>query len=215
MASEDRLRLLRDAGKYLGRLHHLPVPGDGEIPEIPRGNYRQWRSRNLPILDANLSFLIQAGELSVSQVDRVRKMVEAARDRLFQSPAALVHGDFSGQNLLVEETPSEPEIAAILDWGNAGIDPLEADYEMVLLNVLLPEPEGDGSVAPYDSGHFRDMCRAFEEGYREERGIGIDWEVMRAHALLQWAKRCVNNAERNPPVSRSLSASIRMVVSAS
>jgi hypothetical protein len=68
--------------------------------------------------------------------------------------------------------------------------------------------------------NFNDpICEAGTEiflltgGYEANRGFGIDWGVMRAHALLQWIKRCVNNRVRNPSISRSLAASIRMAVS--
>jgi aminoglycoside phosphotransferase (APT) family kinase protein len=213
LGREERLQLLRDAGEYLGRLHSLPVPDPGATPEIPRGNYQRWRTRNLPILDDNLRFLVNVSELTRTQADRVLDIVAAARPRLFKSPTALVHGDFSGQNILVDRNASPPKISAIIDWGNVGVGPLEADYEMVLLDVLFPEPDGDGGVTPHPAEQFREMCQAIETGYREERGLGIDWGVMRAHALLQWVKRCVNNRERKPRVSRSLAASIRMAVS--
>ncbi|HIJ65973.1 MAG TPA: phosphotransferase [Candidatus Hydrogenedentes bacterium] len=76
-----------------------------------------------------------------------------------------------------------------------------------------PEPDVDGNVTRYPSDHFREMCRAFETGYEEQRGLRIDWTVMRAHALLQWVKRCVNSHERKPAVSRSLAGSVRIAVS--
>lgn len=181
--------------------------------DIPRGNYEKWRSRNLPILEDNLAFLVSVGELTNPQVDRVRALVAQARPRLFQSETALVHGDFSGQNILVRNSPSVMKICAIIDWGNIGVDALEADYEMVMLDVLLPVPDSSSNVKCYDKTHFQDICCAFEKGYEVERGIGIDWGVMRAHVLLQWVKRCVNHYDRKPPVSRSLAAPIRMAIS--
>jgi len=212
MQPDDRIRLLRECGSLLEKLHYLPVPKQGNVPDIPRGNYVKWRTRNLPVLQDNLSYLEGVGHLSNKQAKRVEVIVENARTMLFHSPTALIHGDFSGQNILIDDQAKPPKVAAVIDWGNVGVDPLEADYEMVLLDVLLPTTDDEGNVKFYDPMHFKEMCRAFEKGYGAERGLGIDWDVMRAHALLQWTKRCVYNYERNPSISRSLAASIRMAV---
>ena len=210
VTQEDRLRLLHEAGRHLGKLHAMGVPTEYELTEIPRGNYRKWRSRNVPILDSNLSSLVEWELLTADYADRVRSTIRSSQARLFQTPVALVHGDFGGQNILVRRAVDQPEIAGIIDWGNVGVDPLEADYEMVLLNVLLPEPTPDGTVTPYAPNDFREMCRLLDTGYSESRGLHIDWSVMWTHALLQWVKRCVNNYEKDPPESRSLACSIRM-----
>jgi aminoglycoside phosphotransferase (APT) family kinase protein len=208
--NDERLEALRDAGAFLGTLHSLCPPGEGEVPDIPRGNYQTWRSQNLPILDQNLAFLYTAGLLEKSHVEGIKAAVEAARSRLFQSPISLVHGDFGSDNVLVDDSTGLLTISAIIDWGNAGIDPLEADYEVVLMELLLPAPDNQGYVMPYEPNHFREMCDAFGAGYRGERGIEIDWPVMKAHSLLQWVKRCVRNYERAPQTARCLAASVRM-----
>ena len=210
IGNDARLGALRDAGALLGTLHSLSPPDEGEAPDIPRGNYQAWRSRNLPILDQHLAFLYTAGVLERSHVERIKAAVEAVREELFQSLIALVHGDFSGDNVLVEDSTGPLNISAVIDWGNVGVDPLEADYEVVLMELLLPVPDDKGRVIPYEPDHFKEMCDAFEAGYREKRGIGINWPVMKAHSLLQWVKRCVRNYERSPQTARFLAVSIRM-----
>jgi hypothetical protein len=66
------------------------------------------------------------------------------------------------------------------------------------MELLLPVPDDRGYVTPYEPNHFREMCDAFGAGYRDERGIEVDWPVMKAHSLLQWVKRCVRTMKAPP-----------------
>ena len=87
--------------------------------------------------------------------------------------------------MLVDDSTGSLAISAIIDWGNAGVDPLEADYEVVLMELLLPVPDDRGYVTPDEPDHFREMCDAFGAGYRGKRGIEIDWPVIaRSEAVL-------------------------------
>ena len=171
------VRLCREAGRHLGRLHRLrhfeghgplEVVGDelqpvreesGESGSAPR--YPDWPT----FFDAVLSAQIDRVEDIVDPglLERLRAARPALSDRLDErlavdgsSEAVLLHMDYRLGNLVIDPE-NDPITAGIIDWGGATAGP--AAYERAHTVALLVE------WPAFDVDERRSLTVAFREGY--------------------------------------------------
>jgi aminoglycoside phosphotransferase (APT) family kinase protein len=140
--SERRAHLLRRVGQLLKRLHAAPVPAalQSESP---------WLDRILAEAEANLAWCDGSPEL----------LADLRRRRPAPARESLIHGDFTLENVLLDED----ERLSVIDWsGGAQGDP-RCDVAL----ALQTEPE-------FPLGEME--LSAFFEGYG---GVPFDWTSRR------------------------------------
>jgi aminoglycoside phosphotransferase (APT) family kinase protein len=134
MSPATRLRLLRAFGQVLAAIHATPAPPDLTQDDQP------WLDRMLDMAAYNLAHFHVDGSSEL--------LVRLQRDRPADVPAALIHGDFTLDNVLVAGNA----VSGVIDW--SGGDWGDPRYDLAL--AIRPEPEAFGTQAD---------LQAFFEGY--------------------------------------------------
>lgn len=105
---------------------------------------------------------------------------------------SIVHGDYSLANVILH--PSEPRIAAVLDWELSTIGNPLADLSYVALNWYMPSYVSGGSSKPADSSPGIPSQAAFVKRYCELMGIPAIpdslWRFLQAFHIF---RRCAIN----------------------
>lgn len=136
-ASEDeRVAWFRQLGGLLGRIHAAPVPAE------------------LPVEDDHSTWLDRAYRRAASYIRRhvamalPDRLARRLRERGDGMPRALVHGDFTLDNVLADGD----EITGVIDWGGASA----ADPRWDVTLALATEPElhlSSQAVAAFFAGY--------------------------------------------------------------
>jgi aminoglycoside phosphotransferase (APT) family kinase protein len=134
LAPGTRSHLLRAFGQVLAAIHATPVP-----PDLTQDD-RPWLDRALDMAAYNLAHYHVDG--SAELLERLQ------RDRPADVPAALIHGDFTLDNVLVAGNA----VSGVIDWSGGGRG--DPRYDIAL--ATRPEPEAFGNQADF---------QAFFEGY--------------------------------------------------
>jgi hygromycin-B 7''-O-kinase len=176
--------LLEQMGGYLRLIHGVELAGHGNLVESGHDyagrHATAWEALrgDLETRLANLS----SGLFSEDRIGRVRARVEAERATFALDTSVLVHGDFQGNNVLVEDS----RVTGILDFENLVAGDPALDFKPV--HFLSDAPE-------------RDLA-ALRRGYGDRPGLFDDrflrrllvYELVFALELLWWKARFGNRA---------------------
>ena len=112
--AKTRETVLQDMGRRLSLLHKIEVSGFGSLSDcIDIAKFSTW-DEWIEDQEDNIGparNIVGTGSASTPQVRAVYRRLKQA----YKGPASLCHGDFSGDNLLVDNG----RLVAVIDWENA------------------------------------------------------------------------------------------------
>jgi aminoglycoside phosphotransferase (APT) family kinase protein len=177
----DRAAIYAEMGAVLARLHMLDVDAIG-LGDL--GRREGYTARNL----ARWSGIYRASELM--RIPDMDWLIETLPSRLPpEGPSTFLHGDYGLYNLIIH--PTEPRLAAVLDWEMATIgDPLVDLAHHLRAWWDIPDPNGSASSLvgqDLPALGIPDM-EACIETYARQRGIAIpDMRFHLAYAQFRYA----------------------------
>ena len=162
------------AGKVLADLHRVRFESFYEnifaIHHVPRS----WRDHVRVCINRELA----RAELHLPE-KLVARIHAADLSRMPPGPACLVHNDFSGGNIVIDQSGA----AHVIDWDNWVVDCPELD----LVKMKYWTAIGREGRLTHRSG----LYDAFLHGYREAGGQALDEQRLKAYEYL-WLLRCFN-----------------------
>jgi aminoglycoside phosphotransferase (APT) family kinase protein len=122
LSQEDRVRLIREAGRAIRAVHEIGVPGFGLLEESAylrtaevRGEHDSWDGFLNQILDNTLPALRAGGVIDDAGVDRVDQVVVDLAEYHDLGPVGhLLHGRFDPEHVLV----ADGELTGVVDFGD-------------------------------------------------------------------------------------------------
>lgn len=113
ISEEDLHKLLFEAGKLLKRLHGIPTAGFGRLNSEGRGHADSWRQAYWKEMSFEKAYEASKNVgMSVASVERTIQLLQEYSTVGENVRPCLLHGDFSPQNILVEDG----KISGILDF---------------------------------------------------------------------------------------------------
>jgi aminoglycoside phosphotransferase (APT) family kinase protein len=175
----ERLRILREMGRYAARIHSIPTTGfggtfDWSNNQLSRNEtWNDFLHKELE-LDARMTVLRKHRMLAPSQLETLRATLEEIGKQPIKP--RLNHGDLRLKNIIVDEGG---EIQAILDWENC------------LSNLA---PQWDTAIALHDLSI--DAKQEFLAGYGlSEREVTAMALAVKALNLINYAPKIARLAE--------------------
>ena len=165
--------VLRELGRELAKLHALPPPNDSVLLRAPPPD---------PIRVATAARA--AGAIDEATSRDVASLASDLRARGGDPPRlVLAHRDLHAWNVMV--TP-QPQLAAILDWGDAGVADPAIDFAVIARSAVTPMLEG-----------YKEAGGGVDRGFRARaRWYGLTvalWEIRRRVSRPTervWWRRC-------------------------
>lgn len=160
-ASSDARRAVRATGSVLAKLQGFQFASSGFFGRTLdiRTPFASEPRAIVGILEQCLFKDCGEERIGVALTQRLWRFVTEHEASLgvVEHHAMLVHGDFSGLNVIVRTTPDPPEVAALIDWEYA-----HSGTPLVDLGSMLRRPGRD--LAPW-------FEEEFIRGYRQDGGI--------------------------------------------
>ncbi len=198
-ASSDARRAVRATGGVLAKLQAFRFPRSGFFGRTLdiRIPFPSEARVVVGVLEQCLFRDCGEERLGVALTQRLWRFVTAHEESLdvVEHHAMLVHGDFSGPNVMVRTTSSPPDVAALMDWEYA-----HSGTPLVDVDSMLRRP-GHEAVPWFEEELIR--------GYRQEGGI-LPENWRQVSRIVDLVKLCA--FVRSPNAGEVAVASVRALI---
>jgi aminoglycoside phosphotransferase (APT) family kinase protein len=121
LGTEERRKLIREAGWAIRAVHEIGVPGFGVLEEATylrnaqvQGRYDSWYEYLDGVLESAVTALRTSGAIDDAAVDRINRVVADHADSYDLGPVGhLLHGSFDPSHVLVDDG----RVTALVDFG--------------------------------------------------------------------------------------------------
>lgn len=149
----NRSRYAYESGKFLKRLHTVPLEGFGMLvirDGVLKGVQKTWREALHTRLEETLKYLVYHNLLTSKQEKEIRRAFVENEELLVLENGVTLHGDYHNANIMIDEVSGKVVSAIDISQAKAG-DPI---YDIAFYGTYVsPEIFGSFCEGYFDHGH--------------------------------------------------------------